>query len=199
MLTRGQHRTLEFIKQFMENHDYAPTAAEIAAGTGLKSRGVAHRYLKALVDAGKIMLTPKRHRNITLLTDEDQSGFRGLPLLGAIAAGQPIEAFEDADPIDVSKIFLGDRRFALRIKGNSMIEDGIFDGDIVVCEHADTAENGQIVVALIDQEEATLKRFEKRNDEVVLHPANETLKPMIYAAKRIAVQGIYVGLLRTNW
>ncbi|PHQ80592.1 MAG: repressor LexA [Coxiella sp. (in: Bacteria)] len=197
MLTLGQRRTYDFIKKFMKQHDYAPTAAEIAAGTGIKSRGVVHRYLKALVAAQKIELMPKRHRNISLVDPMKMS--IGLPLLGAIAAGQPIEAFEDADPIDIAKIFLGEGRYALTVRGDSMIEEGIFDGDIVVCEHADSADNGQIVVALIDNQEATLKRFERTKDQITLHPANEHLQPMVFEPHRVTIQGIFVGLLRTSW
>jgi repressor LexA len=199
MLTLGQRRTYDFIKKFLGENDYAPTAAEIAAGTGIKSRGVVHRYLKALAAAGKIHLTPKRHRNISLI-NEVIAGIKSLPLVGAIAAGCPIEAITDADPIDVSKIFLGEQRYALKVRGDSMIDEGIFDGDIVVCEQADDASNGQIVVAIIDDQEATLKRLEKSNDgQVVLHPANERLEPMVFDATRVKIQGIYVGLLRTNW
>ena len=199
MLTLGQRRTYDFIKKFLAEHDYAPTAAEIAAGTGIKSRGVVHRYLKALAAAGKIHLTPKRHRNISLINEAIVAG-RSLPLIGAIAAGSPIEALADADPIDLSKIFLGDKRYALTVKGDSMIDEGIFDGDIVVCEQADQADSGQIVVAIIDNQEATLKRLEKTmTGQVVLHPANERLEPMVFDANRVSIQGIYVGLLRTNW
>lgn len=200
MLTLGQRRTYDFIKKFLAEHDYAPTAAEIAAGTGIKSRGVVHRYLKALEAAGKIHLTPKRHRNISLIDEATTVFGSPLPLIGAIAAGSPIQAIEDADPIDLSKIFLGENRYALTVKGDSMINEGIFDGDIVVCEQADQAQSGQIVVAIIDNEEATLKRLEKTTDgRVILHPANEQLQPMVFDAHRISIQGIYVGLLRTNW
>jgi repressor LexA len=199
MLTLGQKRTYEFIKRFLGEHDYAPTAAEIAAGTGIKSRGVVHRYLKALAAAGKIHLTPKRHRNISLI-NEMLVDLKSLPLIGAIAAGRPIEAIADADPIDVSKIFLGERRYALKVKGDSMIDDGIFDGDIVVCEQADDAVSGQIVVAIIDNEEATLKRIEKTSsNKIILHPANQNLEPMVFDATRVTIRGVYVGLLRTAW
>ncbi len=199
MLTLGQKRTFEFIKKFLGEHEYAPTAAEIAAGTGIKSRGVVHRYLKALEQAGKIRLTPKRHRNINLVS-ETLVNFNSLPLVGAIAAGYPIEAIADADPIDISKLFLGDRRYALKVKGDSMVEEGIYDGDIVICDQADTAENGDIIVAIIDNDEATLKRLEKTHtNKIILHPANQHLEPQVYDASRVTIQGIYVGLLRTNW
>lgn len=199
MLTRGQHRTLTFIKEYMNEHEYAPTAAEIAQGTGIKSRGVVHRYLRALESAGAIALTPRRHRNISLVDQPIPTRF-GLPLIGEIAAGHPIEALPDSDPINLADIFLGENRYALRVKGDSMIEEGIFDGDIVVCEQRDTVRDGQIVVALVDQQEATLKRLERNQaGEVVLHPANRTMAPMVYPPERVDIQGVYVGLLRTAW
>lgn len=196
MLTLTQRKTYEFIQQFFHQHDHAPTAAEIAQGIGIKSRGVVHRYLKALVGADLIRLLPKRHRNIQLLASASSAS---LPLVGAIAAGQPIEAIEQQETIDVASIFLGANRYALKVKGDSMIEDGIFDGDVVVCERTQTPEEGQIVVALIDNEQATLKRFYRNaNNTITLLPANSEHQPMIYPAERVQVQGIYVGLLRVK-
>ena len=195
MLTVKQQKTLDFIRKYVQRFDCAPTTAEIAKGIGIKSRGVVHRYIKALEEAGLIALTPKRHRNIQLVADYPDE--EGLPLVGMIAAGQPIQAIEQQERINVADIFLGPGRFALRVRGESMIEEGIFDGDIVVCEKRTTADNGQIVVALIDNEEATLKRLQRGNDgTVTLLPANSLLQPMVYDAARVLIQGIYVGLLR---
>ncbi len=199
MLTLTQRKTHEFIKEYFSEKGYSPTSAEIAKGIGIKSRGVVHRYLKALAEAGHIALTPNRHRNIRLLTSiQDMfTGGATLPLVGAIAAGQPIEAIPQQDSIDVASVFLGVNRYALKVKGDSMIEEGIFDGDIVICERQDSANDGQIVVALIDLEEATLKRLQRNLDNTVtLHPANSTLKPMQYPAERVTIQGVYVGLIR---
>jgi len=199
MLTMSQRRTHEFIKKFFEEHGYSPTAAEIAEGIGIKSRGVVHRYLKALVQAGHIALTPKRHRNISLLTSVQElfTGAVSLPLLGTIAAGQPIEAIPQQESIDVASVFVGANRYALKVKGDSMIDEGILDGDVVICEKHDSATDGQIVVALIDHEEATLKRLQRNADQTVtLIPANTQLHPMIYAADRVTIQGVYIGLIR---
>lgn len=200
MLTRAQQKTEDFIRKFFKEEGYAPTASEIAEGIGIKSRGVVHRYLKALVGAGRIALTPKRHRNIRLLDPVSELSFgASLPLVGAIAAGQPIEAVPQQESIDVANIFVGPNRYALTVKGDSMIDEGIFDGDIVICEKSDSANDGQIVVALIDQEEATLKRLQRNTDATItLHPANPTLKPMIYQSDRVMIQGIYIGLIRAN-
>ena len=122
---------------------------------------------------------------------------RFLPLLGRIAAGQPIEAISDQRSVDIANIFLRENHYALQVKGDSMIEEGIFDGDVVVCKHANVADDGQIVVALVDDREATLKRLRRNQDRsVTLFPANPHLQPMTYPADRVQVQGIYVGLLR---
>lgn len=199
MLTLSQRKTHSFIKTYFKKHGHAPTAAEIAEGIGIKSRGVVHRYLKALVKAGHIALTPNRHRNIRLLSSIQNvfSGSSTLPLVGTIAAGAPIEAIPQQESIDVASIFLGANRYALKVKGDSMIDEGILDGDVVICEQQDTANDGQIVVALIDQAEATLKRLKRNTDNTItLHPANARLKPMVYPADRITIQGIYLGLLR---
>lgn len=202
MITLSQRKTYEFIRQYIDQYGHAPTTAEIAEGIGIKSRGVVHRYVKALQDAGLLHVAPRRHRNIEL-TDKALKKPQShnnvlLPLIGAIAAGQPIEAIIDQDPINLADIFLGDNRYALRVKGNSMINEGIHDGDIVVCVHSNTAKNGQIVVALIDNERATLKRLyhDAGNRNVTLVPANDELKPMTYSAERVTIQGLYVGLLR---
>ena len=194
MLTLSQQKTLKFVQTFFAKHHYAPTAAEIAEGIGIKSRGVVHRYLKALVNQGYIRLLPKRHRNIQLILNDTSTS---IPLVGSIAAGRPIEAIEQHEAVDVASVFLGANRYALRVKGDSMIDEGIFDGDIVVCERRESAEEGQIVVALVDQEEATLKRlYHGRDNTITLKPANPSHQPMTYPAERVAVQGIYIGLLR---
>ena len=197
MLTRSQDKALSFIRHFIKNNNYSPTVAEIAEGIGIKSRGVAHRYLKALARLGCIELTPNRHRNIRLL-DRDHRN-KKLPLIGYIAAGQPIEAIPQQETIDLAGVFLGEQRYALRVKGDSMIDEGIFDGDVVICEQADQARNGQIVVALIDDSEATLKQiFYQKDGTVKLVPANVSMQPVIYPATKIRIQGIYIGLLRIN-
>lgn len=196
MLTLSQRRTYDFILKYFQAHDMSPTAAEIAQGIGIKSRGVVHRYLQALAQAGVIALTPNRHRNIRLLT-EMCARSPGLPLVGKIAAGSPIAAIQQDESIDIATVLLGPNRYALRVSGDSMIEEGIHDGDIIVCEQRDTAQEGDIVVALIDREEATLKRLHYLpDDQIALIPANAVLTPMIFSASRVTIQGVFVGLLR---
>lgn len=193
MLTLSEKKTYQYIKQYFDNHCHAPTTSEVAQGIGIASRGVVHRYLKALQSKGYIKLTPKRHRNIVLLEQREPI----IPLVGSIAAGKPIEAVVDNDSIDIVNLFTGKNRFALRVKGESMIDEGIQDGDLIVCESASTAVNGQIVVALIDNQEATLKRlYHNDNNTITLLPANPAYKPQIYPAERVSIQGLYIGLLR---
>lgn len=195
MLTRTQVKTLEFIRSFIASNQYAPTNTEIAHAIGSKSRGVAYRNVKALREAGLIDLTPGRHRNITL--SQDCETLNTIPLVGRIAAGEPIEAINDHDMVDVTKIFLGDNRYALRVCGDSMIDEGILDGDLVVCKRAATAQNGQIVVALVDRSQATLKRINFPSPGTIrLLPANRDYLPQEYSSERIQIQGVYLGLLR---
>jgi len=197
MITLRQRNTLSFIKEYIKKYDHSPTVAEIAEGIGLQSRGVVHRYLRALSDAGEIYLAPRRHRNIRLV-ERNGSGAT-LPILGRIAAGRPIEAILDPRTIDLGSVFVGERRYALQIHGDSMIDDGIHDGDIVICERAQTAGRGQVVVVLIDNEQVTLKRWQPNRDgTVTLLPANALHKPMIYKADRLVIQGLYIGLVRVN-
>ena len=195
MLTLAQHNVYRFIQDFIEKNQYSPTTAEIAEGIGIKSRGVVHRYLKALVDAGHIDLEPNRKRNIRL-KEENKMDYQ-LPLLGKIAAGMPIEAVQDNESVDIASMFLTPGRYALRVKGNSMIDEGIHDGDVIICQHADSARDGQIVVALVDNEGATLKKLRRNRDATItLMPANSEHHPQTYACDRVRIQGIFVGLLR---
>ena len=199
MLTLGQHRVYRFIQQYSLQHQHAPTTAEIASGIGIQSRGVVHRYLKALQESGYIGLEPNKKRNIYLVNPQDPVSEFTLPLLGRIAAGEPIEAIHDSETVNVTEMFLSSGRYALRVKGDSMIDEGIHDGDIIICQHADSASNGQIVVALVDRAEATLKRLQKNADATIsLIPANAQHRVQVYASHRVTIQGIFIGLLRLS-
>ena len=194
MLTEKQHKTLKYIERYIEEFGYAPTTAEIALGIGIKSRGVVYRYLQALQSCGFIELNAGKKRNITLTKTPTT-----LPLIGKIAAGLPIEAINNAEELDILSMFIGDGRYALEVKGDSMIDDGIHDGDIVVCQKATTARNKEIVVALVDNENATLKRLQNNNNgTVTLIPANDSHDPQTYSSERVTIQGIFVGLLRLS-
>lgn len=198
MLTLQQQKAYQFIRHFILQNGHAPTLPEIALGLGIRSKSHAQRYVQALIDEGLLKSVPGKHRGIELSqkTEKDISLWQ-LPLLGKIAAGRPIEAIADTQVIDLPALIAGPQRYILQVKGDSMVEEGIFDGDWVICERANTAPDGAIVVALIDNNEATLKRLKRNlNGTITLKPANAHLKPMIYAAARVQIQGIFIGLIR---
>ncbi len=196
MLTLSQQKTYDYIKQYIAERGYSPTTAEIASGIDISSRGVVYRYLKSLVEANKISLTPNRHRNIELISDDSVSDYE-IPLKGTIAAGEPIDAIEQQDTLSLKQYFNGDSNYALVVRGDSMIEEGIVENDIVICRRSSTADNGDIVVALIDNQEATLKRWHRvEGGNIKLIPANKNLTAKTYPEERITVQGIFIGLLR---
>ncbi len=197
MLTTRQRDVLAFIRQYLARQGHAPALDEIARGIGIRSKGVVHRHVQALADAGKIRLLPGRKRGIELVDEKSAEGAT-LPLLGRIAAGYPIEAIPGQDTLNLADFLLGPGRYALRVAGDSMIEAGILDGDTVVIEQRDAADDGEIVVALIDGEEATLKRLKYRRDgNIALIAANPAIPAMIYAADRVTIQGVVVGQLRS--
>jgi repressor LexA len=198
LLNDSQRKTYHFIQHYIAEHGYAPKLPEIAKGIGIRSTGVVHRYVQALVTAGLIEIIPHRHRGIQLINNEAVTETSGLPLLGKISAGRPIEAITQTEHLHLNTLFPSQTNlYALTVKGDSMIDEGIFDGDIVICEQRNTARAGEIVVALIDQEEATLKRLKYNVDgNITLIAANVNYPPMIYAKDRVTIQGIFKGLIR---
>ena len=201
MLTPRLQDTLSFIRDYLAQHGYAPLLSEIALGIGIQSKGVVHRYLQDLASEGYIEILAGKHRGIRLIESKyshlDRAGW-SLPLLGRIAAGRPIEAIPNHDQVDLAEFFIGENRFVLKVQGESMIEAGILDGDMVVVEQCARANDGDIVVALIDREEATLKTLRHNGDgSIMLIPANSQMPPMIYPAERVAIQGVVVGQLRS--
>jgi len=200
MLTPSEKRTFKFVQQYFLKNGYAPTLQEIAKGIGIKSRGVVHRYLRALESSSLITILSNRRRGIFLNLDADENAsiFPIIPLLGRIAAGQPIEAIEGRDELNLADFLMSSDRFALQVTGNSMIDAGILDGDTVIVRQQQTATNGDIVVALIDGIEATLKRLKKLPDGMILLiPENKFMEPKVYPAQRVQIQGVIVGQLRS--
>jgi len=199
MPTDRSRQVYDFVRAYVARHGYAPKLREIAAHLGIASRGVVHRHLRALEKEGLISIESDRARGIRLRKGRGAAARSfALPLLGRIAAGRPIEAIPGEDEIDLSEFFVNGNRFVLRVQGDSMIEDGILDGDMVVVEKRETADNGEIVVALIDGMEATLKRLQKNRDGIVtLRPANSQMSPMRYPAARVRIQGVVVGQFRS--
>jgi repressor LexA len=199
-MTPNAVKILKFIQQFVSQNQYSPTVAEMMDNIHLKSRGTIYHYLKELEAENQIMIKKGKHRNIELVSQlkresSNESNALNLPLLGKIAAGKPIEAILNHEPINLRKLG-GEGKYALKICGDSMIDEGIRDGDLVICRHTNTANNGDIVVALVDNAFATLKRFYLKENKVTLKPENTKFQPVTYNADRITIQGIFLGLLR---
>ena len=191
MLTKLEERILHFIGEYLrENGGESPTLAEIGEGCGVKSVGTIHRYISSIEKKG--FLEKARSGWRTLLSPNE------LPYKGVIAAGQPIEAVEQNESIDLPSLLLQPDCFLLKIKGDSMINSGILDGDLVVIKPSQTAKNGQIVVALIDKEDASLKEFQKANGgkTIKLIPHNDELEEQVYDANRVQIQGILASVVR---
>ena len=155
-----------------------------------------HKQIQALVAAGLVEPMNRQQRGIRLC-DREEAPSEFLPLMGYIAAGRPIEALENPEAVDVPARLRSDKPcFVLEVRGDSMIEEGILDGDWVVVEQRDAARNGELVVALIDRTEATLKRIIQRPSDVLLVPANSTMEPISYPPERVQIQGVVVGQMR---
>lgn len=195
MLTALEEKILQFITHYIAQHGHAPTLAEIGKALSIRSKGTVHRYVESLIRKKHLQRTGRSWRGIRL-TGENSRRLTILPLLGRIAAGRPIEAITDQKEINFSDLLLGPDRYALKVKGDSMIDAGIYDGDLIIIRHTESATNGDIVVALIDGEEVTLKRLKKHGARVELIPANRKLASMVYPAERVRIQGVVVGQVR---
>ncbi len=191
-MTRRQQEVLEYIYRYARENGYPPTIRGIGEHFGIRSPNGVADHLKALIRKGEIRVSPNRARAIELLRRPET----GIPLVGRIAAGAPILAAENIeDHITIERMFPMDGRcFALRVKGDSMIEDGIHDGDIVVVRPQRSAENGDIVVALLD-DEATVKRFYREKRHVRLQPANSAYAPIV--ATQVEICGRVIGVIRS--
>lgn len=223
MLTKKQHDLLLFIHEKLQENGVAPSFDEMKDALNLKSKSGIHRLIGALEERQFIRRLPNRARALEIIRlpdNEDSSpGKSGsgnlftpdfgkkevvtdpntveIPLHGRIAAGTPIEALEQFENISVPAAMIGlGSHYALEIDGDSMMEAGILDGDTIVIQRCDSAENGTIVVALIDEEEATLKTLYRKGPDVALEPSNRDFETQVYPANRIRVQGRLVGLLR---
>ncbi len=193
-LTRRQQEIYQALRDNQDQFEHPPTYDELCQLLGLSSRGSLHKHIQALIQAGLVEPMEGQQRGIRLLQPEEADG---IPFLGRIAAGKPIEAISQTEFMKVPDELLGRGPcYALEVTGDSMIEEGIFDGDYVIIEQQDRADNGDIVVALVNNDEVTLKRIEQRPGEVILYPANAAMAAMVYRPDEVQIQGILRGLIR---
>ena len=194
-LTPKQKQVFNFIAQHIERQGFAPSQQEIAKAFGFRSLGTVQNYLVRLEREGLLSRDWNGRRSLRLTAVTEQG--MQLPLAGTVAAGKPIEAIETSDTIDVPPAMVGTgEHFVLHVAGDSMIEDGILDGDYVVVRKQATAENGQTVVALLDNE-ATVKRLQRYGQIIELHPANPTMQPITVDVEiPFSIEGVVVGVIR---
>jgi repressor LexA len=217
MLTRKQHELLTYIDERLKETGVSPSFEEMKDALDLKSKSGVHRLISALEERGFIRRLPNRARALEVLRAPDAKGGAGasnqgratvvppqaandvidLPLHGRIAAGTPIEALQGTETLPVPAALLGPgEHYALEVAGDSMVEEGILDGDYALIRKVDSARDGEIVVALIDNAEATLKTFRREGSMIRLDPANRRYDPQRYRPEQVAIQGRLAGLLR---
>jgi repressor LexA len=197
-LTRRQKEILEFLNSFIQTQGYAPTIEEIAEHFQLRSLATVHKHLTNLQEKGLIKRAWNRSRALELVPTEVAVRAVELPLLGRVAAGSPIEAIDASETIFVPEDMVGRRdTYVLQVKGDSMIEEQIRDGDYVIVENRTSANDGEMVIALLDGDSVTLKKLYREGvGRVRLQPANARLDPMIVDQDRLRIQGVVIGVLR---
>ncbi|MCX6808524.1 MAG: transcriptional repressor LexA [Candidatus Berkelbacteria bacterium] len=196
-LTKKQREILDYIRNFIDDNGYAPSYREIAHYFELSSTGTIAEYINILEEKGYLTKDAMEARAIQLTPAfDDGIELHSIQLLGIIDAGRPIEAIRTNETIDIPRDMMGKRTFALRVRGESMIEDGILEGDYVIIEQTSSPKNGEIVVALIDNANATLKRYFDEKANIRLQPANRLMKPLIFKRDRVTIQGKVRGVIR---
>ncbi len=196
-LTPRQKEILDFINTYFQMNKIAPSLEEIRDHFNLRAVSTVHEHIEKLKSKGYIKKEMNQARGIrTTLQSNEGENFMEVNILGNIAAGEPIEAIENPEPIWINKELVSKKGqfYALQVKGTSMIDDGILEGDVVVVEKTSQAENGDTVVAIVKDNEATLKRFYKQSDRIKLQPSNPELKPMYF--KKVEIRGKVVALVR---
>ncbi|HWX53365.1 MAG TPA: transcriptional repressor LexA [Verrucomicrobiae bacterium] len=201
-ITKRQREVYDFIHHFVQTNGYSPSFEEIGNGLGLSSLATVHKHVSNLEKKGLLKRDYNRSRSIDvlpmrgMLKRQAARAADELPLLGRIAAGQPIEAIEHPETISLSDITRSKDVFVLQVKGQSMKDEHIVDGDYVLVEKVNSAPDGDIVVALVEGTDATLKRLYREKDKVRLQPSNSAMPPIIVPAKSVQVQGRVIGVLR---
>ncbi len=204
-LTRRQKQVYDFISGFVDKHGYSPSFEEIAEGLGLSSLATVHKHITNLEEKQLLRRDYNRSRSIDLLKPRGRmkqslavaaETSMSLPLLGRIAAGRPLEAVENPESISLADFTRSKEVYVLQVKGESMQDEAILDGDYVLVEKADSARDGEIVVALVDGSDATLKRIYVEGEKVRLQPSNAAMQPIMVPAASVQVQGRVIGVLR---
>jgi repressor LexA len=186
-------KVMDYIRKFSEENGYTPSVREIGKECGIKSTATVHSYIDRLKEKGYLTKTDNKKRSVSIGKGAGVS----IPLIGTVTAGQPIFAYENYEDYYTFPTgeFKGDDLFMLRVQGTSMIDAGIFDGDKIIVRRCPTAENGEIVVAMVD-DSATVKRFYRRNGKIILHPENESLSDLIFENGEVSILGKVIGLMR---
>lgn len=195
-ITRRQKEVLDFIRNFVDRCGYSPSFEEIAHGLELSSLATVHKHISNLERKGLLQRAHNRSRSIDVMPDRKKSAPQEIPMLGRIAAGRPVEALETRESLSLNDIVENKSVFALEVRGESMRDDHIMNGDYVLVEKAQTARQGEIVVALVDGAETTLKRYYLEGKTVRLQPANSEMEPIYVPAGRVAIQGRVLAIVR---
>jgi repressor LexA len=196
-LTKRQKQLVDFLEHYIGEHGYAPTLAEVGEYFGLSSLATVHKHLRNLEQKGFIRRMHNHSRALEIASKDIGAGARDVPLLGLVAAGLPIEANEGQDVITVPEEFVRrDNTFCLRVKGESMVDEGIRDGDYIIVEGREGANAGETVVALIGSEATVKKYYPEQGGRVRLQPANPTMEPIFVNEEDMRIRGVVVGLMR---
>ncbi len=196
IISEKQRQVYDFIVKFVKTEGHSPMIRDIARHFGFSSPATVHKYLVALEVAGMIV-RGKRNALVQLLPEEHNSEAIDIPLLGKIAAGRPIDVIAQEEAVSIPKEMLGrSRTYALRVVGDSMIDEHIADGDLIVVEHCQQAQNGQTIVALVDDNSATVKKIFYEKGQVRLQPANQKYQPIMLNPNQVKVQGRVIGVMR---
>ncbi|CAN5579250.1 MAG: transcriptional repressor LexA [Acidobacteria bacterium] len=196
-LTKRQREILDYLNEFIQQHGYAPSLEEIGRKFGLSSLATVHKHLTNLEEKGFIRRSWNRSRSVEMVPMRTGGRAVELPMLGYVAAGSPIEAVVGGDTIAVPEDMVGKRdTYVLRVKGDSMIDEQIRDGDYVIVEDRHTADNGEMVIALLNGADVTLKKLYREHGRIRLQPANPAMQPILVAADQVQVQGVVVGVMR---
>jgi repressor LexA len=196
-LTKRQREILDYLNEFIQQHGYAPSLEEIGKRFGLSSLATVHKHLTNLQEKGFIKRAWNRSRSVEMVPTRSGGRAMELPLLGFVAAGVPIEAIASTETIAVPEDLVGKRdTYVLRVRGDSMIDEQIRDGDFVIVEDRKTANDGEMVIALLGGSDVTLKKLYREHGRVRLQPANPTMQPILVEPDHVQIQGVVVGVMR---